>query len=308
MFRFHKVFDLSVAAFALSASTGSLAADYRYDSSAPVIQSANQHTTNMSRCAFDQLPSDLARIQQRLDWAERCKVVKIGKKFTHWYDEGAEEWQPLPLPKYPVFTRNNAPTYDVWIPDEASCSIPDDVVFYQICAPGCFEPTQQVLFADGYRPIREAKEQGSASLVTLAPDATLDAPTTVETPVQYFTESERDAYELLATIETAGGGRLVVTLNHPLVTASGEMQSASLFKVGDSLVTQTGTLDPIVRIDVEPYFGKVYNVAPSSADGTTNVIVAEGYLNGSHKFQTGELRDYAGFRLRRPALPAGLAE
>ena len=296
-------FGLASAVIAAGLSATTAFADWRFGP-IPFIESSVQDSRAVHRCSFDQLPADAARINQRLAWATRCNILRVGKIFTHYLDAN-DEWQPLAIPKYPVFVHNTA-NYPAWIPDEASCDVPSDVVFYQICSPGCFEPGQKILFADGYRPIKEASEERVTKMMTLTPDSTLDAIELKEDEIQYFVRSEREAHETLLTFQTVSGGKLTVTTNHPLVNREGQMRPANTFIVGDSLVTESGALDLIVTIKSEPYIGRVYNLAPKSSDGNGNIIVAEGFLTGSHKFQTSEVQGFDGFRLRRPAVPSNL--
>ena len=50
-----------------------------------------------------------------------------------------------------------------------------------------------------------------------------------------------------------------------------------------------GTLDPIVDIQKATFFGKVYNLAPVTTDRVSNILVAQGYLVGSVRFQNDEV-------------------
>jgi hypothetical protein len=63
------------------------------------------------------------------------------------------------------------------------------------------------------------------------------------------------------------------------------MKLAGEFKVGESLVMLGGVLDPIVSIEKVQYFGKVYNVFVKSAALQHNIVVTNGYLNGTAFFQ-----------------------
>lgn len=63
------------------------------------------------------------------------------------------------------------------------------------------------------------------------------------------------------------------------------MKVAEEFKVGESLVQSGGTLDAIVSINEIKYFGKVYNVFVQSNAPHKNVVLINGYLNGSAFFQ-----------------------
>ena len=70
------------------------------------------------------------------------------------------------------------------------------------------------------------------------------------------------------------------------MNGEGFMLEASKFKIGDSLVKLDGSLDPIVSIDADAqFFGKVYNISPVSNNDHENIVVAQGFLNGSQKYQ-----------------------
>ncbi len=81
------------------------------------------------------------------------------------------------------------------------------------------------------------------------------------------------------------GRVLRVTPNHPVLAADGSMKRADEFKVGDSLVELGGRLDPIVSLVANMHFGKVYNVFVKSSEPQRNVVVTNGYLNGTAFFQ-----------------------
>lgn len=63
------------------------------------------------------------------------------------------------------------------------------------------------------------------------------------------------------------------------------MDTADKFKAGDALVALGGELDPIQSIESIIYFGKVYNVFVKSSVPQENIVVTNGYLNGSAYFQ-----------------------
>ena len=59
--------------------------------------------------------------------------------------------------------------------------------------------------------------------------------------------------------------------------------------MGDELVRADGSLDPIVKIDRTIHEGKVYNLRPVSEDHVSNVLVAQGFLVGSSRFQNDDV-------------------
>ena len=81
------------------------------------------------------------------------------------------------------------------------------------------------------------------------------------------------------------GGELRLTPNHPLVTVDGKIKLAADFKSGDSLLKLGGEQDPIVSLEHIKYFGKVYNLFVNSRDKFKNIVVTNGYLNGTAYYQ-----------------------
>ncbi|MNT27430.1 hypothetical protein D3C72_1630600 [compost metagenome] len=87
------------------------------------------------------------------------------------------------------------------------------------------------------------------------------------------------------------GRELRVTKNHPLLTADGMMKMASEFKSDDSLVQLGGSLDRIASIEEIKHFGKVYNLFVESDEAAKNIVVTNGYLNGTAYFQNAGAKD-----------------
>lgn len=165
----------------------------------------------------------------------------------------------------------------------------------------------RLLYADGYKPIKEALESRAPDIMTLAGDATLEAPTLKAGQVDRYAIEATDAHNRIVTIETAGGGRLEVTENHPLVDTEGHMREASTFAVGEGLVRTDGSTDEIARITVEDYYGKVYNVTPKGASLKDKVVIAEGFLSGSAWYQN-DGAEYLNRDIFRLNLPDALVE
>jgi hypothetical protein len=297
-------FICGLASACLLPSVGQ-AAGFKFDRA--LLETISHANDNLNRCTDDQLPNDgNASADARVKWANDCGLVRASKAFTHYLDAN-DEWQPASVHRYPIFAHNQAPGYPVWKPNYSSCAIPADVVWYTICAPGCYEPTQRVLFADGYTGIKAAKDAAKDVLVTLAPDATFEALTFKTQKVQRYTESRVAAKERMIRFQLASGGALMITVEHPMVDQTGTLRNAKTFKVGDSFVKVDGTLDPITKIEEKDYFGKVYNVAPKSSEGIENIVVAEGYLSGSHKFQASDVSNFERYK-ERPVIPSRLIE
>ncbi len=157
------------------------------------------------------------------------------------------------------------------------------------CESACYTAEQQVLFSDGYVSILDALNGLREDLITLSPDSTLDHLKLQQNRTYSYTRELRDAEHNIFVITTRSGGQLRVTHEHPVINGEGRMVQAQALKVGDELVKADGSLDPITHIQKTTHFGKVYNLAPVSTDLVSNVLVAQGFLVGSVRFQNDEV-------------------
>lgn len=155
-----------------------------------------------------------------------------------------------------------------------------------LCEAGCYTPNQKILFESGEVDIAKAQSGGRLDLLTLTPNSIFGKLALTKNPVLYYTMDPKPATQKILTFHMESGGQLSVTTEHPLVTSDGAVQKAKLFAVGDQLVKQDGSLDQIVNIDDDMWFGQVYNLKPVSTDLTSNILIAQGYLNGSGRFQS----------------------
>jgi hypothetical protein len=156
------------------------------------------------------------------------------------------------------------------------------------CYTGCYRADQRILLdrAGKYQDILSAKNNLAPKIAVLTQSSTVQNLKLTNAPVGRFLESKNNEHEILIHIETELGIKLVVTLNHPLLDATGVMREASKLKVHDQLLRIDGRADAIKSIKREAFYGKVYNVAPLSPDPSDNLLVAEGVITGSHNYQT----------------------
>jgi hypothetical protein len=208
-----------------------------------------------------------------------------------------------PRPLYPTFENTaNVGTGTQLFPnanDPNDCRLFDSngvastgsffVVAY--CEASCFTPDQRVLFSGGEQNILDAMNAGREDIVTLSPDATLDNLQLTEGKVYSYTSETRDSEHVIYHVRTASGGELKVTNEHPVVTSEGRLVQAQALKAGDELLRQDGTPDAIVSVEKGTHFGKVYNLKPEARDQVSNILVAQGYLVGSARFQNDDV-DY----------------
>lgn len=174
-----------------------------------------------------------------------------------------------------------------------------------LCEGGCYSPEQEVRFGDEFAPVAEAYERNERKVTTLAPDATFDSLDFTVNKIARWTVDIAPAEQTILTLSMESGGELRVTTEHPVLTSEGVLKKASALVVGESLVQEDGAPDPIATIERETVFTKVYNLQPATTDLTSNILVAQGYLNGSARYQSEYLK-YLNRVLVRNKIPAEL--
>jgi hypothetical protein len=157
------------------------------------------------------------------------------------------------------------------------------------CESSCYTPDQSLRFSNGDVNIVEALGTKRTDLVTLSPDATLDDLTTQVSQVLNYTLELRDAKNPIVKLTTASGGSLTVTTEHPVITSKGQLVKAESLVEGDALLLANGTPDPITHIEKGSHFGKVYNIKPVSPEPVANILIAQGFLVGSARFQNDDV-------------------
>lgn len=175
-----------------------------------------------------------------------------------------------------------------------------------LCWGGCYTPEMKVAFTEGELGIKAAHESGHLDLITLAPDATIDNLEYINNHVKSYTVDVEEQQQVIYNVVMESGGKLRVTSEHPLLTDDGIMRQAKDLTTKQSLLKRNGTPDKIASIKRENYFGKVYNVKPVTYDYQSNIVVAQGYLNGSSRYQN-EYLDMINSIILRRALPEELA-
>lgn len=171
-----------------------------------------------------------------------------------------------------------------------------------LCEAGCYSPEQEVRFGDGFMPVAQAFELGEQHVTTLTPKATLGSLSFMDNDIARWTVDIAPANQAILTIRMQSGGELRVTAEHPVLTSEGVMKKASDLVVGESLVREDGSPDPIASTERKMVFTKVYNLRPTTTDLLSNIVVAQGYLNGSARYQSEYLK-YLNRRLMRSNVP-----
>jgi hypothetical protein len=169
--------------------------------------------------------------------------------------------------------------------------VPVGSSFYVIayCESSCYTPDQNLEFSTGQVNIVDAMKQQRDDVVTLSKDATLDNITTKVDNVYSYTSEIRDGEHIIFELSTASGGSLRVTNEHPVLTSEGMLVKAEKLVVGDELLKADGTPDPIVSVTKSTHFGKVYNIKPTSREQVSNILIAQGFLVGSARFQNDDV-------------------
>jgi hypothetical protein len=183
--------------------------------------------------------------------------------------------------------------------------LPAGIQVDAMCEAGCYSPEQAIRVGDTFVPVVDAHDSGQRAVTTLVPNATLDSPKFMKNQIARWTVDIAPAEQTILTLRMKSGGELRVTTEHPLLTSEGVMKQAQDFVVGESLVRENGSPDPVVSIEKTQEFTKVYNLRPTTTDLTSNILVAQGYLSGSVRYQNEYLK-YLNRRLFRDKIPSSV--
>lgn len=245
--------------------------------------------TESERCAESGDSLDIAQAEARVKWAFKC-FPDLRGSMPHMTASLKDTATGAVFPGYPTFgvIDENGSVISFWqapADADAPCESPRQHAYIGMCRAGCYTPDQLILFADGFESILKANKSKRDDIMTLSPDSALGALSFKQSKLESYTVDPVPKQQKILVIKTQDGGQLKVTTNHPLVDSEGRMRSADTLKVGESLVKMDGDPDRIVSIESTDYFGKVYNVSLASQDPAENIVVAQGYLNGSVYFQ-----------------------
>lgn len=157
------------------------------------------------------------------------------------------------------------------------------------CESSCYTPEQQVLFPEGEASILDAVRGLHARVMALDPRSLLGDLELRAAEVHSYTQELRDASHPVVALRMRSGGSLRVTLEHPVLLDDGRIVQAQTVKPGAALLRADGKADEVLEAVRQTYFGKVYNLRPTTLDRVGNVLVAQGYLVGSSLFQNDEV-------------------
>ncbi len=248
-----------------------------------------------TRCSHDSLSN--RRAKGRYEWMKKCQnEVPAIKEFLKNMDNskydgyGIHSSDRLLYPTFMTVGKKQKP----WIAPtskSAECEAPSEVYVAAVCVSSCSTPEQQILAqAESEKDLKymsfiEALTQQAPKVATLHSASSMSSKTVIRSKVDNWVTELVDEEHQILVFRMKSGGQLKVTLNHPMLSQEGVMKLASDFRVGDSLVLLGGELDPILSIEQTVHHGKVYNLFVKSSDLKHNVVVINGYLNGTAFYQ-----------------------
>jgi hypothetical protein len=264
------------------------------------------------RCSEDTL--EVAQAIERVEWAVKCGHITDDDKSDALFTGGSK---PRTRPMYPLFaTEDLASMWKAPVDRNAPCTVPPGFKVMAFCTSSCYTPDQVLLFPEGYTSIKVARDLFLPKIVTLDEESSLGKVGLKETDVASYTEEVRNAWHDILVFNTENGGELKVTKNHPIIDQGGKVRAAESFKVGDALmhVDVDGSSDSayteadfITSVTPVRYFGKVYNVTPKTDSLKSNIVIAQGFLNGSAHYQN-EGANYLNRKILRSTIPARILQ
>lgn len=254
------------------------------------------------RCSQDSLSNTDAK--GRYQWMLKCQdQIPVVKQFLTEFatvtlngppkDDFVAKIDGKSRILYPTFMNNATTPEKVWIAPKvatASCTIPSTAYVAAVCVSSCATPDQEILaqveekFKMRKVSFIDALTQNYKKVAILS-GGDMGSRKVQAFPVDQWVTEMLDTQHDIRNFTMKSGGKIRLTPNHPVVAADGSIRLAQDFKVGESLVRFGGDLDEIVSIDDVQYFGKVYNLFVKSADPLKNIVVTNGYLNGTAYFQ-----------------------
>lgn len=227
------------------------------------------------RCKYDQLHQRSQGIG-RNNWAKKCGYIKSQDMLNAINEEGT----------YLVFSngRLGGGQGNLNVPDNTDAPCVSGLIKQGFCYTGCYTPEQRLSFSAGEFAIAEAYAEHQQLVTVLAPESRAEQFQFSEQPIKSYVRGETD--ELILILRTDAGQQLKVTMDHPLVDASGNIIKARDVGVGTVLLSASGEHVAVVERQADRYTGMVWNIRPASTTKLDNILIAEGLLTGSHRFQS----------------------
>lgn len=258
------------------------------------------------RCEKSGDSLDAAQAKERFLWAWKC--VPTFRLQLQENEEMMDDNRNI-RQGYPTFAKDSGAGVVYWkAPTDrnANCDIPEDFTIGRFCVAGCYTPEQKVRFKNSNEAIGNAYENELSEIIIVDASSELKSLKFLFSQVEhYITDLVPGTHDVLE-FHMLSGGSLRVTYEHPLVDSAGRMRTASSLKIGEALVLENGDFDPIISIDAEQYFGKVYNLEVTNQNIAEKIIVVQGYLNGTLYYQNEGLREINRVIFRTNLIPDSL--
>jgi hypothetical protein len=269
-------------------------------SASPWVSEKYCRTYVAHRCSGDSITNNEAIA--RYKWMVKCQdQIPVVKEFLEQFkDLGVKiEGKKVEIDTksrvlYPTFLNRATKPEKVWIAPKvatASCSVPSTIYIASVCVSSCATPEQQILVdqqlkgSPKYVSFIEALTKNYHYVATLKNASSMHSKSIQKTAVDQWVTELLDGDHDIIEFKMKSGRSLRLTPNHPLLAADGLMKAAGDFKVGDKLVVLGGELDPILSLEHMNHYGKVYNLFVKSSDIKKNIVITNGYLNGTAFFQ-----------------------
>jgi hypothetical protein len=234
---------------------------------------ADDEGAAMNGCSFMQAGEvTMDKVRAQNNYAARCN------KITQAYADDLSRQG-----KYVIFadpSHSSMPLIEFFSPS-AQCSLSGPVA--GVCARDCYTPSQQLSFEGSLMSIERAYQSKAATVTALTLDATPEQMSYAEQPIEEITTGSLN--EKLLILEGENGRRLEVSSNHAIVAADGSVVPANTLREGDGILDQYWHVVPLLKIQTREYEGTVMNILPQSREKKENILIAEGFLTGSMRFQ-----------------------
>ena len=257
---------------------------------------------NPERCAFDSLAQwnegePLAGTARgRNEWLKVCSIGSYKTAFPkgNEFEPNSSRRAYITYGKITAIDENHeivfdpgswrAPTIAPESPGSADCNVPDDYDIVGYCTSGCVTPDQSIETSLSQQPILDMI-RGHVNQVAVPVRASDDSLRSEVHGIRRFTKDLAATSQKIVVVTMVTGARLKLSQNHPLLTSDFRMKNADQLKVGDRLVSGSGSYDKIVSIEEQPYFGKLYNLSVETNDLSKSLYLVQGYVSGDKKFQ-----------------------
>jgi hypothetical protein len=227
------------------------------------------------RCQYDQLKERSEAIG-RNQWALKCGYIKSNSMVAAMNAEGT----------YIVFTngRFGGGRGNKDVPASADASCVDGLIKQGFCFVGCYTPAQKLDFDGSDLGIAEAHAAQISHISSMTVESSPAELSFSAQKIKSFVAGK--TAEDIIVITTDKGQEVQVTSDHPMVDEKGIIVKARDIAVGSSLLGADGEPSKVIARKTMPYQGEVWNVRPASTNKQENILIVEGLLTGSHRFQS----------------------